>query len=1206
MFSSVLVANRGEIALRAMRTLRRMNIRSVAVYAESDRHSRHVLAADTAIALGGTKPSETYLHIDKLLDACRRSGVEAVFPGYGFLSEMAEFAEACEAAGLAFVGPTPAQIREFGRKHRSRELAAAAGIPVIPATRLLTSVEEALDSAAQFGYPVMLKNTAGGGGVGLARCANPEELKAAFESIRRVGAQLFGDGGVFLERYIDHARHIEVQIFGDGRGRVTALGERGCSIQRRHQKVVEESPATRLSESIRQALVDAAIRLGRSVHYRSVGTVEFICDVAESGFHFLEVNARLQVEHPVTEMVTGLDLVECMLRLAAGEAVDWERLQQKREGAAIEVRLYAEDPARNFRASSGILTDVHFPEGARIDHWIEPGTEVSPYFDPLLAKVVVHAETRELARARLLEVLASTRVHGIETNLEYLRHVIASPAFASGETTTRFLDSFAFVPRTIEVLEPGTYTTVQDYPGRTGYWDVGVPPSGPMDDYAFRLANRIVGNASQAAGLECTLEGPTLRFDDEALIALTGAECAPTLDGVSIPMWTPVHVSAGQVLAIGRALSGCRTYLAVRNGLDVPVYLGSRSTFVLGQFGGHAGRTLRSGDILHISDPALVGCTTPAPEESPRALPAAMIPRYGPHWEIAVLNGPHGAPDYFTPAAIEAFFAAEWEVHHNSNRLGVRLRGPKPEWARSSGGEAGLHPSNVHDCVYALGSVNFTGDSPVVLARDGPSLGGFVCPVTIARAELWKVGQVRPGDKIRFVPIRHEDAIALERAQEQAIRSLEPAGSPQVAVSALRTLSTASLAVLAERDADGHRPKARWRQAGDDCILLEYGEDVLDLALRVRIHLLMQAIRAEKLPIDELSPGVRSLQIRSRSRQICQPELMRHLLRLEETLPDVADLKVPTRIVHLPLAFEDSTTLAAIQRYRETVKAHAPWLPSNMEFLRRINGLDSVDAVRDTICAARYMVLGLGDVYLGAPCAVPVDPRHRLFSSKYNPARTFTAEGAVGIGGMYMCIYGMDSPGGYQLVGRTLPIWNRFLHNAQFEAGKPWLLRFFDQVVFHPVEEAELTHLREAFRGGQHRIGIEEEIFDFGAYRRFLNENRSGIEAFRERQHTAFTAEVAHWKEHEAASAGRRRATATAGKRNIPAGRRVYAPMHGSVWKLLAQPGERVEANQAIVLVEAMKMELAVAAPIGGVVKAICCDVGHSVATGDILAIIEA
>lgn len=1204
MFESVLIANRGEIAVRAIRTLRRLGVRSIAVYSDTDRDAMHVRAADAALALGGERPADSYLRIDKILAACKESGAQAIFPGYGFLSESAEFAQACAAEKIAFIGPTPQQILDFGLKHRSRDLAAAAAVPLTPGSGLLTSVEHALAEADRIGYPVMLKSTAGGGGIGLSRCSSPEELRASFASVQRLGQQFFRESGCFLERCIDEARHIEVQIFGDGQGRVIAFGERDCSIQRRNQKVVEETPAPNLSREVRSGLLRAAVQLGEAVQYRSAGTVEFILDTSTGNFYFLEVNTRLQVEHPVTEMVTGIDLVECMVRLAAGETLDWSALQQAPEGAAIEVRVYAEDPAKNFQPCPGTLTEVFFPAQIRVDGWVETGTEISPYYDPMLAKIIAYGSTRSEAIARLAAALDATRLHGIATNLDYLRTILASPAFISGHCTTRFLDRFIYQAPVIEVIEPGTYTTVQDYPGRIGYWDIGVPPSGPMDDEAFRLGNRIVGNSSQAAGLECTLLGPTLRFHTDAIIALTGAEVAATLDSEPLPMWEPISVRKGQILTVGQALSGCRAYLSVRNGIDVPMYLGSRSTFVLGQFGGHVGRTLRAGDMLHISNPELASCTTPSPTSEPQALPKEMIPSYPRHWQIAVLYGPHGAPDYLTHTSMEDFFAADWEVHYNSNRLGVRLMGPKPEWTRSSGGEAGLHPSNVHDCEYALGSINFTGDSPVILTRDGPSLGGFVCPVTIVCAEMWKVGQVRPGDHIRFVPVRYKDALALESAQEERIRTLRPVAQPATTAPALLSQHTVSAAVLAEREAHGRNPRAQWRQAGDNYILLEYGNDVLDLSLRLRVHLLMEAIRAEKLPVEELSPGVRSLQIRYESRRILRPDLMRHLLALEETLPDAASMKMPTRIVHLPLAFDDSGTQAAIQRYRETVRSQAPWLPSNVEFLRRINGLDSIDSVQNILYAARYMVLGLGDVYLGAPCAVPVDPRHRLLSSKYNPARTFTAEGTVGIGGMYMCIYGMDSPGGYQLVGRTLPIWNKFLKNPQFEPGKPWLLRFFDQVQFFPVTERELTEQRDVFRTRRHNVRIDEEVFDYPAYMAFLQNNAQSIAEFQQRQSAAFTQEISHWQQNVSSTPAP--LAPMQQEQEIPDGHPVRAQMHGSVWKVLVQPGETVAHNQAILIVEAMKMELAVLAPTAGVVRAICCKAGQSIATGDILAVLHA
>ncbi|MCG7389875.1 urea carboxylase [Pantoea sp. ACRSB] len=1205
MFSTVLIANRGEIACRAIRTLKRLGVKSVAVYSDVDRNARHVKEADVAIALGGEKPSDSYLCIDKILAAAQEAGAEAIWPGYGFLSESQPFATACEEAGITFVGPTAQQIGEFGLKHRARELAASAGVPMTPGTPLLTSLEEAINAAEIIGYPVMLKSTAGGGGIGLNRCANEDALRNAWESVRRLGEQFFSDAGVFLERCIDRARHVEVQIFGDGRGKVVALGERDCSLQRRNQKVVEETPAPNLPAATRAALLASAVRLGERVSYRSAGTVEYIYDAEQDSFYFLEVNTRLQVEHPVTECVTGLDLVECMLQVAAGDAIDWTRLQKAPNGASVEVRIYAEDPLKNFQPSPGVLTNVTFPDDVRIDSWIDTGTEVSAFYDPMIAKVIVHADTREAALKKMQQALAATQLHGIATNLDYLRQVVATEAFHTGDVWTRFLDSFTPSASVIEVLQPGTFSTIQDFPGRLGYWDIGVPPSGPMDDLAFRLANRIVGNHESAAGLELTLQGPTLRFHSDAVIALTGADCPADLDGESIPYWQPVTVKAGQTLTLGRARSGCRTYLAVRNGFDVPEYLGSRSTFSLGQFGGHAGCTLRVADMLPISQPQLPACTTPAPVSEPQALDDALVPHYGTVWRIGVLYGPHGAPDFFTQAAIDEFFSSDWQVHYNSNRLGVRLVGPKPGWARADGGEAGLHPSNVHDCEYAIGAVNFTGDFPVILTHDGPSLGGFVCPVTIAKAELWKVGQVKPGDRIRFHPISVEEAVALEKAQTHSVETLRSTHVPAFEVPSLTASPTGSAALLAALPATAATPAVVYRQAGDKYVLIEYGDNVLDLALRLRVHLLMNALRARAVPgVEELSPGVRSLQVRYDSLHLSQQQLMRLLLELEAGLGDVSELKVSSRIVWMPMAFEDSATLGAVQRYKETVRESAPWLPNNVDFIQRINGLESREAVRDTLFDASYLILGLGDVYLGAPCAVPVDPRHRLLSSKYSPARTFTAEGTVGIGGMYMCIYGMDSPGGYQLVGRTLPIWNKFLKNDQFLADEPWLLRFFDQVRFYPVSEEELTQLRDDFREGRTAIRIEETVFDFAAHQQFLTEHADSIAAFRQRQAAAFEQEVTLWAQEEESTPPSATETLVAVDEDEDA-QGVCADMNGNIWKVLVQPGDTVEAGQTLIIVEAMKMELAIVAPQAGTVKRIACQAGRPVSPGDTLLWLE-
>ncbi len=615
MFKKVLIANRGEIACRIIRTLKKLGVGSVAVYSEADRDAPHVTLADEAYLLGPPQVSASYLNQSKLLEIAKLTGAQAVHPGYGLLSENANFAEACEKAGLQFIGPTPPQMRAFGLKHTAREHAIACGVPLVPGTGLLKTVEVAVSEAARIGYPVMLKSTAGGGGIGMRRCDNAEALESAFASVVRQGTTSFGDGGVFLEKFVVNARHIEVQIFGDGNGGVISLGERDCSTQRRNQKVIEETPAPNLTEETRRQLWDAAVKLGKSVNYRSAGTVEFVFDADSGDFFFLEVNTRLQVEHTVTEEVTGFDLVEWMVRIAAEEDLQLENLKIERRGCAMQVRVYAEDPNKDFQPSCGVLTHVVFPPGIRCDGWVSVGTEISPYYDPLLAKLIVHGADRAETLKKLSTALDETQLAGIETNLEYLRQIAKSDLFAEGRMTTRALGSFTYAPRTVDVLAGGTMTTVQDYPGRVGYWEVGVPPSGAMDPLALRLANRLLGNASDAAALEITVSGPTLRFNTATWICLTGAEMPMDIDGVKVALWTSHAVKAGSTLKIGAASGpGCRAYLAIQGGFDVPLYLGSRSTFTLGNFGGHAGRALRIGDVLPLGKRRRIQDREPAGE----------------------------------------------------------------------------------------------------------------------------------------------------------------------------------------------------------------------------------------------------------------------------------------------------------------------------------------------------------------------------------------------------------------------------------------------------------------------------------------------------------------------------------------------------------------------------------------------------------------
>jgi urea carboxylase len=1198
MFDTVLIANRGEIACRVIRTLKRLGIRSVAVYSEADRHSKHVLDADIAICIGPPPAKQSYLNADAVLEAARQSGAQAVHPGYGFLSENTRFAEAAEAAGIAFVGPTSEQISKFGLKHTARALAKAAGVPLLPGSDVLADLDEAQRQAAQIGFPVMLKSSAGGGGIGMSLCRNAAELSVAYEAVKRLSQNNFGDASVFLERFVERARHIEVQLFGDGRGDVIALGERDCSAQRRNQKVIEETPAPNLEPSLRRALHEAAVVLGKTVGYRSAGTVEFVFDAERREFYFLEVNTRLQVEHGVTELVMGVDLVEWMLRTAAGKPPDLSQFRDVLpQGHSIQVRVYAEDPAREFKPSSGLLTEVELPD-VRVDTWVERGTEVSPFYDPLLAKIIVHGQDRAQALTTMRAALAETRIGGIETNLGYLAQLVQDPVFVAGETTTAHLKSVAFTTSSIEVVAPGTFSIVVEYPGRLGYWDVGIPPSGPMDPLALRLANRVVGNAEGASGLELTMSGPTLRFAVDAVVALGGADMGATLDGAKVGIFTPLTVKAGQTLQLSTSANeGARAYLAVRGGIAVPAYLGSRTTFTLGLFGGHGGRVLRRGDILHIG--------SDAPKDEPRALPQALQPQLSRTWQLGVLYGPHGAPDFFTPRDIEMLFASDWEVHYNSNRTGVRLVGPKPEWARPDGGEAGLHPSNIHDVAYAIGAIDFTGDMPILLGPDGPSLGGFVCPGVIASAELWKMGQLRPGDKVRLVPLSAEQATALEVAQNELIerRHAElPAAQPSPV--------TPAGAIAGELPEAVGKVKVVYRRAGDRYLLVEYGALVLDLRLRFRVHALMTWLKLSKLPgIVDLTPGVRSLQIHFDPHVLSSKLLLSALEGAERELASIDDIQVPTRTVHLPLSWDDPQTQLAISKYTTNVRPDAPWCPSNIEFIRRINGLPSIDDVYKTVFGASYLVLGLGDVYLGAPVATPVDPRHRLVTTKYNPARTWTPENAVGIGGAYMCIYGMEGPGGYQFVGRTLQVYNRFRTTSRFAEGTPWLLRFFDQIRFYPVSAEELLEQRAAFPYGKVDIRIDEGTFKLRDYERFLSENQASISGFKAQQQAAFEAERQRWIDNGQLSfSSEARGTTGAGgdAAALPSGSEaVESHVPGSVWKLEVKPGERVKRGQTLLVVESMKMEIAVEAPNDGVVVELLVAEGHPVAPGQRVAVLK-
>lgn len=446
----LLVANRGEIAVRIQRTAQRLGLTTIAIYSEVDRYALHVEMANERYFLGGNTPAETYLNIEKILAIAREAGADAIHPGYGFLSENPVFARAVTEAGIIFIGPSAQAMELLGNKVAAKRLAQSVGVPLVPGTASAVSGEEALRAAQEIGFPLLIKAAAGGGGKGMRKVLRPEDFTEALQRAQSEALSAFGDPSVFLEKYIEKPRHVEIQILADLHGNAVYLFERDCSVQRRHQKVIEEAPAPKLSSQTRSAMGEAALRLIRAANYTQAGTVEFIVD-AEERFYFLEVNTRLQVEHPVTEMITGIDLVEWQIRIAQGEPLGFSQTDLSPRGHAIEARLYAEDPRNNFLPSTGLLYKYQLPSHPhlRIDNGYEEGGIVPLYYDPLLAKIISWAETREEAIARLQKALQESVVIGVEHNIDFIQFVLSHPVFRQAQMHTHFVEEH-FDPKLLD------------------------------------------------------------------------------------------------------------------------------------------------------------------------------------------------------------------------------------------------------------------------------------------------------------------------------------------------------------------------------------------------------------------------------------------------------------------------------------------------------------------------------------------------------------------------------------------------------------------------------------------------------------------------------------------------------------------------------------------------------------------------------------
>ncbi|KAI0721773.1 urea carboxylase [Fomitopsis betulina] len=1243
----LLIANRGEIAVRVLRTAKRLHISTVAVYTHSDATSPHVLLADEAVALrpddaDPVSNSRGYLDAEAIVDICKERGVTLVHPGYGFLSENTHFANLLRDAGITFLGPRPETIEAMGLKHEAKAIAVEAGVPLVPGSDgLLATEEEAVSVAAKIGYPIMLKSTAGGGGMGLVICRSVDELRARLHSTRERATTLFKHDGVFLERYFPHARHVEIQVFGNGLGHAIHLGERECSVQRRHQKVIEESPSPFMLKhpEVFEKMSSAALRLCQRIKYASAGTVEFLVDDQTQEFFFLEVNTRLQVEHPVTEAVNpGLDIVELMIeqgiaeRETHGGGLSPDKLDQatfstapdQRKLHAIEARIYCENPAAQFKPSPGVLQRVAFfqADWLRVENWVETGTTVTPYFDPLVCKLIVTGPNRQEAIQRMIKALSESEVYGPPNNITYLKAICESEVFKAGQAMTSYLDTFHFTPRAVDVLSGGLETSVQDYPGRR--IGMGIPRGGPMDPLAFRAANILVKNAPGMEGLETTLVGCRLFFHVPTVIAVTGAATKVTVNGQEVGMWRSIHVPAGAKVSIGTIKgTGFRAYLAVRGGFpEIPEYLGSKSTSI--GLGGYQGRKLNAGDSLAL------GACEPLDSELQVELPPTLLPEYPADWVVYCLNGPQSDEEFVTTKGIKDFYETRWDVSTSSNRMGIRLEGKPLQWSREAGGEGGSHPSNILDNGYPFGTINVNGDTPVILTNDGPDMGGYICFCTVATEELWKIGQLRPGSTIQFrrisaqqanelVPLRTRYLELIERIVSAKDAFAVDAPAPVLFSQTFPDLIQDPKLHVIEPATHSARPRVVFRQSGDSAILVEYGDMTLDFNLRARIHALETKIRQKEVRgVWSLAPCIRSTMVHFDPSLVSQAELLAVLVESETSLPDtLEDMVFPARRLTFPIVLDDRWSKVALEKYMRTTRSEAVYLPSNVEYLARNNGLEggALDALQ-LLVESEWLVFAVG-FYMACPFLVPVDPRCRLVGQKMNPSRTYTPRGAVAIAGLVAAIYPIESPGGYQLFGRTMSPWQTWGKGRDFTPQQPWLLQSFDQIVFEPITEEQYVEAEAQFDAGRYVFKIEERSFSMADYNHFVAGIADEVKLFKAKQAQGVKAEEARERELFSKWLAQKQQevpkdVASADDATLEEGvEAVVSSLTASVWKIKCKLGDVIKSGEDVLMIlEAMKTEVNVEAGeenIGRTVIGFGKGVkeGAAVGSGDVLVVLK-
>ncbi|GMK58548.1 hypothetical protein CspeluHIS016_0505800 [Cutaneotrichosporon spelunceum] len=1182
----ILIANRGEIALRIQRSADKLGVPTVAIYTLADAATPHVTAAGESYMIGDGTDHRGYLDMEAIINIAKKSGTTMIAPGYGFLSENTTFARMVEDAGIIFLGPTPTQISSMGLKHEAREVAKKAGVPIVPGSEgVVDQLEDAVTIAAKIGYPVIVKASGGGGGMGMTVCRDESEMRANFEATREKGAVLFKESAVFVEKYIERARHIEVQVFGNGQGHVIHAGERECSVQRRHQKIIEEAPcalfASAKGQEVRKAICKAAVDLCKVMNYRSAGTVEFVLDDLSPNldFYFLELNARIQVEHPVTEVIhPGLDLVELMIRqgMQPTGSLPAAELQQEPlleiDGHAIEVRVYCENPNADFQPSPGQLFEVQWgdvgPRG-RIETWVRSGSLVTPYYDPMVAKLIVWGPTRQEAIDKAIKCLDETKVIGPHNNIAYCRAILDTKDFRESTITTTWCSRFKWRPNAVEVLTPGISTTVQDLPGRRV--GLGLPRGGPGDMLSFQAANLLAGNDRYTEALECTVQGPKLRFHVDSVVAVAGADMKVTINGKEAPQWTTLFIKAGETLSVGMVAGGLglRSYIAVRGGFgNVSEFMGSKSTFTGASLGGYQGRTLLPGDLLEI----------PASSDGPTLTvpPPARVPLTN-EWTVPVLTNAQWDLEYLDKEGMETLLGATWTVSTSSSRSGLRLEGPRIKWSRPDGGEGGAHPSNVLDQGYAFGSLNVNGDTPVLFAVDSPDMGGFSNVLSMAVGSAWKSGQMRPQDKIRFVLVSPAEAEQINKDNDAWLAACTtPKAAPLRELTASKDIKDITRSSVLHHVPETKDTPGRWiRQCGDEYLIYEVGRMELTIQDRVRVELWERAMKEAKIPgVVYMNACVRSSIVHFDPRKISPGDLVKRMADIDAGLPAGADVELDVTIHKFPCVPDDKWTHESIDYYMKTTRKEAVYLPSNTQYIADNNGMTLQD-VHETLTCTPWLVLAHG-FFVMLPFIIPMDPTRRVLGQKYNPSRTKTCEGAIGLAGVIGAIYPIASAGGYQLLGRTLSTWQAW-------AEKHSILDNFDSIEFYTVTEDEFVDIERQFKAGSWKPETRASKFKMVDYTKFITEKEAATAEFKKRQKECSTRVAAKEEEMFKSWLAEKEAEAAAGKGAASTaeaeGEAVISPLSASVWKVLVKEGDVIEsAEQHVVELEAMKTSVFIAA----------------------------